>query len=80
LRSLEHAVGLGDLLLDAAEVGAVRAPAALGGGKLLLELHAADLLLAHRPLREARAGFCGKTSATEHEHAKARPAAGRPHE
>jgi hypothetical protein len=80
LRSLEHAVGLGDLLLDAAEIGAVRAPAALGGGKLLLELHAADLLLAHRTLREARAGVCGKAGANEREHAKARLAASQPHE
>ena len=80
LRSLEHAVGLGNLLLDAAEVRAVRAATALGGDKLLLELHAADLLLAHRTLREARARVRGKAGATEREHAKARPADGRPHE
>ena len=71
--ALEHAVGLGDLLVDAGQFLAVDA-AALGCGKLLLELHAADLLLAHA-LRQAIAAH--ERDGAEREHGKARTA-GRP--
>jgi hypothetical protein len=45
--TLEHPVGLRDLLIDAGNLFAVGAPATLGRDKLLLELEAAHLLLAH---------------------------------
>jgi hypothetical protein len=77
LRALEHAVGLGDLLIDAAEFLAVRAAsdAALGRGKLLLELHATDLLLADA-LRQASAGAGDEAGTGKRKQAKTR--AGRP--
>ena len=46
LSALEHPVGLGDLLLDAGQILAIGA-AAVRGGKILLKLHTAELLLAH---------------------------------
>jgi hypothetical protein len=46
LRALEHAVSLGDLLVDAGQVAAIGPSAALRRGEVLLELHAADLLVA----------------------------------
>ncbi len=75
LRPLEHAVGLGDLLIDAAEFIAVRSAAALRGGELFLELHAADLLLADA-LRQASAGAGDKAGTAEREQAET--CAGRP--
>jgi len=49
LRALEHAVCRSNLLVDAGEVGAIRAPsAALRRREVLLELHAADLLIGLR--------------------------------
>jgi hypothetical protein len=71
LSALEDAVGPCDLLLDTADFLAVRAAAAMCGGKLLLELHAAGLLLA---LRQAFPRAGDKARATEREQAKARPA------
>jgi hypothetical protein len=47
-RALKHAVGLSNLLVDAAEVTAIGAATALRRGEVLLELHAADLLVALR--------------------------------
>ena len=75
LGALEHPVGLGDLLLDAGQVVAVGA-AALRRGKFLLELHAADLLLAHA-LRQT--GLSPPMSAAPHRASSARhgPPAGR---
>jgi hypothetical protein len=50
----------------------------LRGGEVLLELHAAHLLLAHA-LRGARVGARHEAGAAKSEHAKPWPA-GRPHE
>ena len=51
-RALEHAVGLGDLLIDAGHVLAIGAATATRRGEVLLKLHAADLPVA-QALREA---------------------------
>jgi hypothetical protein len=48
LRALEHAVGLGNLLVDTGDVTAIGSAAALRRGQILLELHAADLLVGLR--------------------------------
>src|SRR5690606_25595142 len=56
--SLKHPVDLGDLLLDAHQLFAVGAAAALHRGEFLLQLKAADLLLAEA-LGEAERGGAG---------------------
>ncbi len=77
LGALEHAVILGDLLVEAREVVAVGAAALRGGSQLLLELKAADLLLA-RPLRERKPGASSHGQAAERKRGE--PAsADRPH-
>ena len=73
LRPLEHPVGLGNPLFDVGEVRPVRAAPALGGGKLLLELHTANLLFAYA-LRGAWVGTPDEAGATESEHAEPWPA------
>jgi hypothetical protein len=52
---LEHAVGLGDLLVDAGYLFTIGSAAALSRDELLLELETAHLLLAHA-LRKRKTG------------------------
>jgi hypothetical protein len=74
--ALKYAVSLGDLLVDPGQLLAVRT-AALGGGQLLLKLHAADLLLAHA-LRQDETIAAHDRDAGKSERGEAR-AYGRPH-
>ena len=77
LGALEHAVILGDLLVEAREVVAVGAAALRGGSQLLLELQAADLLLARLRQRKRSASNKGRAAERKrHEPASA----GRQHE
>jgi len=77
LGALEHTIGLGDLLVDSWQRIAPRPAAALRGGEILLELHAADLLVA-RTLGENEAGAAHDPYAAHSEHGNAQ-AADRPH-
>ena len=66
--ALEHTIGLGDLLVDSWQRIAPRPAAALRGGEILLELHAADLLVAILRARvTSHAGDgCGAQSKNRH--------------
>ena len=68
--ALEHAVGLGDLLIDAGHVFAIAA-AASRRGEVLLELHAADVAVA-QTLRQGKTGAAGEPRAAQREQSKAR--------
>jgi hypothetical protein len=74
---LEHTIGLGDLLVDSWQRIAPRPAAALRGGEILLELHAADLLVT-RTLGKNEAGAAHDPYAAHSEHGNAQ-AADRPH-
>ncbi len=78
-RALIDAIGVLDLLLDPGQGIAAAATAALGG-ELLLQLHAADLLIAHRLGEREAGGACDHAGAEEAKRATlvaARQARGR---
>jgi hypothetical protein len=75
LGALEYAVGLGDLLVDTRNVIAVGPSSALRGNEVLLQLHAADLLVA---LSQSEAGAANHRRGAQRKHGEAR-AADRPH-